>query len=222
MYEPVLSLKSNHFGSNFWDSFSNKINRDVNFYSDLEYEHWILVETNPDIECFCEQPIKISEYYDEKKHDSIIDIWIKWKDGKEEFVEVKYEKDVIEAATQKNERSKKIHIQLSIQEKWSKNTNVNYRIVTEKEIRLQPLLTNRKMLLPYTRKLKKLNEDYCHSVLTLLTEKEMSVNELILKTKITPQSMNETLFYLYLLNKVHIDFSTTMYSLNSKVGIIYA
>ena len=68
LYEPVLSRKSSHFGSNFWDCFSQKINRDVNFYSDLEYEHWILVETNPDIEYFCEQPLKILEEYEGEMH----------------------------------------------------------------------------------------------------------------------------------------------------------
>ena len=147
MYESVLSGKSSHFGSNFWDFFSQKINRDVNFYSDLEYEHWILVETNPDIEYFCEQPLKILEEYEGEMHASIFDIWIQWKDGKEEFVEIKYEKDVREASFPKSKRNKRIQIQLNIQEKWCKNNHINYRIVTEEEIRIQPLLTNKKMLL---------------------------------------------------------------------------
>lgn len=219
MYKPVLSMKSNHFGSNFWDCFSHKINRDVHFYSDLEYEHWILVETNPDIEFFCEQPLKIKEEFEGEIHESIFDMWIKWKDGNEEFIEIKYEKDITQSSHNKSKRNKRIRTQLGIQKKWCKNNHANYRIVTEKEIRIQPLLTNRKMLLPYLRSSKPLNEIVAHSILKLLTPHDMSVKELIIHTKKDSHTINVTLFHLYLSNKIHIDFHTTVFSIGSKVGI---
>ena len=88
MYEPVEQNSMSHFGSNFWDGYSYKVKRDVFFYSELEYDHWILVECNPKIISFCEQPRKIDGYVDDEYKESIFDMWIKWEDGKEEFLEI--------------------------------------------------------------------------------------------------------------------------------------
>lgn len=65
------------YGSNYWVGYSYKLRRHVHFYSDLEYENWILVETNPEVEVFCEQPLRIQYFLDGKKSESIFDMWIK-------------------------------------------------------------------------------------------------------------------------------------------------
>ncbi|CAG9621909.1 hypothetical protein [Sutcliffiella rhizosphaerae] len=51
MYFSVEQKKTSHFSSNFWECNSKKIGRDVFFYSELEYDHWILeVKYSRDIE----------------------------------------------------------------------------------------------------------------------------------------------------------------------------
>ncbi len=59
MYTPIPMKRSTRYGNNYWEAFSNKMNRDVRFFSDLEYDHWILVEADLDIVAFCEQPMRI-------------------------------------------------------------------------------------------------------------------------------------------------------------------
>ncbi|MFF2876161.1 TnsA endonuclease N-terminal domain-containing protein [Gottfriedia sp. NPDC057991] len=39
---------------------------------------------------FCEQPLKIEYEYEGKKRASIFEMWVKFRDGSEEFREIKY------------------------------------------------------------------------------------------------------------------------------------
>lgn len=108
---PIEVKGRSHFGSNFWDAYSPKIKRDVNFYSDLEYDHWILVETDSRIKNFCEQPLKIEGLYNGKKAESIFDMWVQWDDGVNEFIEIKYSKDLIPKSKQYDRVKKQITLQ---------------------------------------------------------------------------------------------------------------
>ncbi|WP_185805395.1 TnsA endonuclease N-terminal domain-containing protein [Bacillus canaveralius] len=222
IFKPVINPKTSHFGSNFWDGFSNKINRDVNFYSDLEYEHWILVETNPLIVSFCEQPKKIRDEYEGDWHESIFDMWIKWYNGKEEFIEIKYEKDVADAKTRLTKRSNKIHIQLQIQQSWCRRENYPYRLVTESDIRRQPELSNRKMFLPFIRGFENIDEIVAQKVYNLITKEEKTISELFNLSGIDIFILNPILFYLYYQGKISIDFEKAFYTNQSKVRKIHA
>jgi hypothetical protein len=94
-FQPVLLKRNGRYGSNYWEVYSPKIGRNVRLFSDLEYDHWVMVETNPKIKTFCEQPLRIVEYIDGKRHESIFDMWVQWEDGTEMFIEVKYQKDLL-------------------------------------------------------------------------------------------------------------------------------
>ncbi|MED0708838.1 DDE-type integrase/transposase/recombinase [Aneurinibacillus aneurinilyticus] len=56
-FQPVPLKRNAHYGSNYWEVYSPKIKRNVHLFSDLEYDHWVSVETNPQIKAFCEQPV---------------------------------------------------------------------------------------------------------------------------------------------------------------------
>ncbi|MGE7111499.1 hypothetical protein [Lysinibacillus sp. NPDC047702] len=53
-------------------AYSNKLKRTVYLFSDLEYEHWLQIESDPDIIEFCEQPIKMEIIHNGKVLSSII------------------------------------------------------------------------------------------------------------------------------------------------------
>ena len=59
-FKPVFKRKRNgRFGNNIWISYSPKLNRNITLYSDLEYDHWILIENDKNIKSFCEQPYHV-------------------------------------------------------------------------------------------------------------------------------------------------------------------
>lgn len=95
MYKPLITDASKKYGNNRWLAYSNKLKRVVYLFSDLEYEHWLQVETDPDIITFCEQPIKMEIIEDDRTHSSIIDMWVKYKNGEEAFIEIKYTNDLL-------------------------------------------------------------------------------------------------------------------------------
>ncbi|WP_445671398.1 TnsA endonuclease N-terminal domain-containing protein [Paenibacillus sp. FSL K6-3166] len=47
------------------------------------------------VETYCEQHKEISYVIDGKLHTSIFDMWIKYTNGEEEYIEVKYENELI-------------------------------------------------------------------------------------------------------------------------------
>ena len=58
-YSPVWQLAASRFGNNRWIVFSLELLRLVILYSDLEYGHVVIVESNYQIISYCEQPLRL-------------------------------------------------------------------------------------------------------------------------------------------------------------------
>lgn len=139
MYKPLITDASKKYGNNRWLAYSNKLKRIVYLFSDLEYEHWLQIESDPDIVEFCEQPIKMEIIDNGKVFSSIIDMWVKYKNGQEAFIEIKYRKDLLKKSVMK---------QIYIQEVWCEVNKINHLIRTEDEIKMNPIkLSNLKFLI---------------------------------------------------------------------------
>ncbi|WP_188455567.1 TnsA endonuclease N-terminal domain-containing protein [Virgibacillus oceani] len=210
MYNPVVDPSKKHYGSNFWDCYSSKIDRDVHFYSELEYDHWIHIETNANIVEFCEKPKKIKGILDNKIHETTFDMWIKWKDGKEEFLEVAYKKNI--------ETSNSTKRRIQLHQEWCKNNNYNYRILNEDEIRKQPLLDNLKVMLPYTKNFDKVNEILIFSLLKNIKQNPVTFRDLMKKiTQVDTYSFYLNIIYLYYQGEINIDLEEEYFNHLSKV-----
>ncbi|WP_391205441.1 TnsA endonuclease N-terminal domain-containing protein [Psychrobacillus sp. L4] len=139
MYKPLIVDASKKYGNNRWVAFSHKINRMVYLFSDLEYEHWLLIESDANVVAFCEQPLKMEVLGDNKKSASIVDMWVRYKDGQETFIEVKYSKDLSKESVVK---------QINVQQLWCKANNISHEVRNERNIRSNPiLLSNLKVLI---------------------------------------------------------------------------
>lgn len=139
---PVWVRPQNNYGSNRWVVFSPKLGRVVILYSNLERDHWVLLEADPRILKFCEQPLRISVRLASGPVQTVFDMWIKWRDGHEELREVKY-KDQLET-------SLRAHRQLEAQATWTSLVSFPYSVVTEEVIRANPIfLANWKRILSY-------------------------------------------------------------------------
>ena len=136
--KPVFINKSNKFGNNRWIVYSNKINRIVYLFSDLEYANWLVVENDPSIKYFCEQPIIIEAVSEGKVKSSIPDMYIQYVNGVEAMREIKYTVDI------NSERAKQ---QSFIQKSWCNKNNYKYELVTDEHLTTNSVyLSNLKQL----------------------------------------------------------------------------
>lgn len=139
---PVWVQPQNNYGSNRWIVYSPKLDRVVILYSDLERDHWVLVEADLTIVQFCEQPLRISVRLASGTVQTIFDMWLKFRNGHEELREVKY-KDQVDGSP----RAKR---QLEAQATWTSLVSFRYSLVTEDVIRANPVfLANWKRILSY-------------------------------------------------------------------------
>ncbi len=133
--EPVVGYRRARYGNNLWLVYSPKIDRKVKLYSNLEYFNWIMVEATPEIVAFCEQPVKIVCYIDGRNVVSIIDMWVKYYTGIEEYREIKYVKEL-----KKTNKKPMLHRKMEAQKNWCSRQNVDYRIITDIDILANELL----------------------------------------------------------------------------------
>ena len=135
--------KSKHYGNNRWFTESLKLKRLIHLYSDLEYDHWVLTETNPHVESFCEQPVNNAL----NQQPFVFDMWIKWKNAKHVFVEVKYENKLNPSSGKFDQKALD-----SVQRKadWCQRNGFEFQIVTELQIRNNQIyLENMKRLIGF-------------------------------------------------------------------------
>jgi hypothetical protein len=119
-----------HYGNNYFNTYSIKLKRNVSLFSELEYHNYLTLELDSFVVSFCEQPLKIEINLDGKLMTSIFDMWVLYKDGTEEFQEVKYVKE-IEKVEHPPSRTM---CQIQKQRMWCEQHDYKYSIRTEKEI----------------------------------------------------------------------------------------
>lgn len=168
MYQPVTKRKRNtKYGNNNWFRYSPKINRNVYFYSDLEFDHWLLIEFNRNIIHFCEQPLHVREYINEKYINTIFDMWTLDSNKQEVFIEVKYTAELDPNSTDFSLRS---YNQVQSQQLWCEMNDYHYEIHTDQWIYNNRLyIKNLRKIIPYIDKRKPKNEVGTQKILHYLS-----------------------------------------------------
>lgn len=128
--KPIKMPRGTHYGNNYWEVFSNKMNRKACFFSNLEYHNFLTLEMNPKVVQMCEQPLEIEVMIDGKLEKSILDFWIKYNDGSEQIQEVKS----IESLTEGSKDYIRTKSQIHKQKLWCEENNIAYTVRSEKEI----------------------------------------------------------------------------------------
>ncbi|MDP2381568.1 MAG: hypothetical protein Q8N00_02060 [Nitrospirota bacterium] len=154
LQSPVWKQPRGCYGSNYWTVYSPKLKRDVNLYSNLERDNWVLVESNPQIIWFCEAPVRIRIKIAGHDTQTIPDMFVRFRDGREEYQEIKYARD-LERLEMNGQRTR----QILGQETWCALAGANHRVVTDLVIRANPLyLTNWKCVLAHLASAARLND----------------------------------------------------------------
>lgn len=141
--KPVWKIPAGRYGNNRWIIFSPTLKRQVVTASDLEYDELVMIEANKHIKHFCEQPLRVKIKLPAGLVTTVFDFWIHWKDGREEYREVKYRRDVLLAET-----GSRIKRQLEAQATWCHLQGFDYVLETEDTIRSNTIyLANWKIIL---------------------------------------------------------------------------
>ncbi|HBB94689.1 MAG TPA: hypothetical protein DC054_04805 [Blastocatellia bacterium] len=141
--KPVWKTPAGRYGNNRWFVFSPTLKRIVVLASDLEYDESVLIEANRNMKYFCEQPRRVQVDLPSGLVTTVFDFWIQWKDGKEEYREVKYRRDLLKTNTKS-----RAHRQVEAQQTWCELHAFSYVLETEDEIRSNPMyLDNWKIIL---------------------------------------------------------------------------
>ncbi|SFE24393.1 TnsA endonuclease N terminal [Paenibacillus algorifonticola] len=217
MYTPIPMKRSTRYGNNYWEAFSVKMNRDVRFFSDLEYDHWILVEADSDIVAFCEQPKRIQVEWQGELVESIFDMWIQRMNGTECFLEVKYASELDPNDKRFSSRSYK---QTNAQAKWCQENGYNHLIRTDKDIRSNLIyLNNLKTIIPYIQQRPVLVETVQYQIMNVLGKTSKTTIEGIEQALpvLGRQRIRETVYQL--IYRGMIDSTITHKPLDSKTEV---
>lgn len=128
---PITMPRGSHYGSEYYCVYSIKAGRVVHLFSKLEYFNFLTMDTDPSVDKLCEQPLKIDYLNDagEIRH-TVFDLWVKYKDGREELQEVKYSKEL----TDSSKGALRSQNQILVQRRWCEDNSVDYTVRTEKNI----------------------------------------------------------------------------------------
>lgn len=140
----------------------------MNFYSDLEFDHWLLVEFNRSITNFCEQPLHVNEYINGERINTVFDMWTADTNNEELFIEVKYASELNPSSPDFSPRS--FH-QVQSQQLWCQERGYRFEIHTDEWIYENRLyLNNLRKMLPYIDKRKPINDIAKRKVLNAVND----------------------------------------------------
>ncbi|XQY93689.1 TnsA endonuclease N-terminal domain-containing protein [Metabacillus sp. HB246100] len=214
MYKPLITDGSRKYGNNRWLTYSSKLKRNVYLFSDLEYEHWLLVESNPQIVEFCEQALLMEVVLNGKIQTSIIDMWVKYGNGKEEFLEIKYSSDL---------SKEKVINQIAIQKSWCKENGFQHHVRTEEYIRVNKLLlSNIKQLVKGNKQQNQQLEIDRYQIMKILKQHfplKIRVSSIIASTKIPQNRLLISLGKMILQGEVYSDIAINHFGKNTEVWI---
>lgn len=127
---PVKMPRSTHYGNNYYEFMSRKLNRIVTAFSSLEYWNQICLEMDCHVETYCEQPLETEVFFDGQTYRTVFDVWVKYKDGREEFQEIKFAEEL----ENKNAISGRSYKQIAIQKAWCEQNGKTYVVKTDRDI----------------------------------------------------------------------------------------
>jgi hypothetical protein len=164
--------------------------------SDLEYDHWILVEFNTTISSFCEQPRRVDGFdKNGESFESIFDMWCRQGNEKGYYIEVKYHCELEPSNLRYSERSAR---QVENQRNWCELNGFRYEVQTDKEIyKNRILLSNYKKMLPYIDDRKEVIETDQHRILSIIkSSTAIPVGIITEETGLSKQRVKDVIFRL--------------------------
>ncbi len=188
--------RGTHYGNNYYIVYSKKIHRVCHFYSNLEYFNFLSLEISPIVEKFCEQPMKIEIIQENKLQHAIIDMWVLYRDGREELQEVKYSSEL----TGNSPQAIRSQEQIRREELWCRDNNIDFVVRTDKSIpQGQFFLNNANTMAAHLRRYTPTEEKFYNPKILCTLEKygKLSIEDLINNNLLPLNSEIDHLCYMY-------------------------
>lgn len=189
-----ISLKKvREIGLKYW-SLSDRVasvkeNRFVSFESSLERDFIYHIEFDKNVYRYCEQPIRL--YYSKKEIQTfyVPDFYVEYIEGrKKEIIEIKYEEDLKKNKNKYEEKFK-------VARDFCLENNMNFRVITEKEIKNERLW-NIKFLLNYKNPNTEVDYNYVNLIESMFVEyKAITPKLLISRNKNLNEEQKAILIY---------------------------
>jgi hypothetical protein len=174
MYTPIREI-NNELGRNRFFVFSKRLQREVRLYNKLHYDHWALIETDLTVVDYCERPHKIVVSVAGEIIETTFDMWIKTNTS-EHFLFIKYSYEM--DSDDKRAKPKTIK-ELLAQQLWCKDRNKEHRVVTQEDVRGNPiLLANKKLLIPFYTPMSELKDKLYYSIINRTSEQPINIRHL--------------------------------------------
>ncbi|MGZ0041361.1 TnsA endonuclease N-terminal domain-containing protein [Paenibacillus ottowii] len=215
MHTPNIVPRSSKYGNNYWSSLGPKVGmREVTLYSDLEFDHWVRVETSPGVETYCEQYPKISYVFNGELHTSIFDMWVQMKNGTVKCCEVKYESEL----NPENPRNSRTLKQIEAQKIWCDNNGILHEIVTDKDLRKNHLeLENRLKIISVV---KNNAQPKCtEEIIKILTSERLSLKTLTEQSNIPFKDIHDACIWLFYRGIIDVNIDECIISMQTVVRL---
>ena len=220
---PIEMPFSMHYGNEHYTTYSVKVGRVVNLFSKLEYFNFLTLETDPTVETFCEQPLEIEIREDGKIKKAVFDMWVRYKDGREELQEVKYTKELSgdSAAAIRSQE------QIRRQKHWCEDNDFPFVVRTEEDLlKGEYLMQNRSVIAGLVRRYTPTNAEHYNKLVIRCVEdayyagyKKILVNDLIRKELLPIGSEWGHLAYMYVRGMINLNISNKPLDLRTEVRL---
>lgn len=215
MLNPKIIKRNKRYGNNYWRGKGRKVNlREVTFYSDLEYDHWVSVEMDFNVITYCEQPSEkeISYVFEGELRSTLIDMWVLLKSGIEEYREVKYTSE-LRPGHRNYERNMR---QIGAQRKWCEDNGLTHRVIDETMLRTSPyIMGNRVKLLGYINNTE--YDDRYIQLLDFVQSEKLTLHNLIQNVKLPLNQLLVSCSWLTYKGIIDMDITSRPISLQTEV-----
>lgn len=220
---PIEMQRATHYGNEYYKVYSAKLGRVVQLFSKLEYFNYLSLETDPNVETFCEQPLQIQIVEDDKVKHAIFDMWVQYKDGREELQEVKYSKEL----TDETASAIRSQEQIRRQKLWCEDNGIAFTVRTEKDlIQGEYMIPNRSVIAGLLRRYTPTDADHYSKLVIRCIEdayydrrKKVLVNELISKELLPIGNEWEHLAYMYINKMINLNIAHKPLDLRTEVRL---
>ncbi|GGD62802.1 TnsA endonuclease N-terminal domain-containing protein [Paenibacillus nasutitermitis] len=217
-YKPIIVPRNKKYGNNYWETRGPKVEkRDVILYSDLEFDHWLTVECDHNVNTYCEQPKEITFVINGTLRKSIFDMVICDFNSLPTFVEVKYECE-LKPSHKKYERTMR---QIEAQVNWCNHNGFSHEVRTEKTIRKgRHTIENKLRIISNIQNIQR--PTHCTVVSKLLeSHRKIKVSDLymLLHGQLEKYDILVTLHWLYYEGKIAADLDETIWGDKMEVSL---
>jgi len=142
---PVALPKRFARNTNHFYAPCTKAGRYVEMFSQLEFDHWAVLQMDPLVLDLCEQPQEVHGELNGKPAGYVFDLWIRWLDGREKFRDVKPSEEHVAASD-----GNTVPPKWSLAVDWAQRNRREIDWVTEKEVYSNiQLVRNARHCVPY-------------------------------------------------------------------------